>query len=230
MGRAESDSGSFDWGAAMSSEALSLDRVLRNIKDPHRWADPETIIKVLEETPSVRGMVYGNFAEVMFADYLIERGVPVEDQLRDDDHAKTKSDRTFKRGGRTYTVQLKSMQTNSIKQGDDGTFSAKIQCDASDKRPVELPNGNRISTTCYKAGEFDVLAVPLQPFTGHWSYAFRLNETLPRTRYRGYDEADRPHLLATLVPITWPLGDDWSSDLFDLLEVAQDRVGKVIIE
>jgi len=214
----------------MISEGVSLDRVRKNIEDPHEWADPETILKVLEETPSVRGMVYGNFAEVMFAEHLVELGVPVEDQTRDDDHAKTKSDRTFKRGGRTYTVQLKSMQTASIKRMDDGTFSAKIQCDASDKRPVELPNGKRISTTCYKAGEFDVLAVPLQPFTGEWSYAFRLNETLPRTTHRAYDEAVRPYLLKTHVPITWPLGDDWSSDLFDLLEVAKDRVGKVIIE
>jgi len=208
----------------------SLKEVIENITDPHRWAHPETVIKVLEETPSVRGMVYGNFAEAMFADYLIELGVPVEDQSRDDDHAKTKADRTFTRAGRSYTVQLKSMQTGSIKQLDDGTFKAKIQCDASDKRPVDLPNGHRISTTCYVADEFDILAVPLQPFLGEWHYAFRLNETLPRSTYRGYSEEDRPFLLATLVPITWPLGDEWSTDLFDLLDVAADRVGRVIIE
>ena len=70
------------------------------------------------------------------------------------------------------------MQTNSIKQLEDGTFKAKIQCDASDKRPVSLPNGNTISTTCYLAGEFEILAVPLQPFLGEWKYAFRKKRDL----------------------------------------------------
>lgn len=209
---------------------LSLEEVLRNITDPHRWADSETILRVLKETPSVRGMVYGNFAEAKFADSLVTLGVPVEDQSRDDDHAKTKSDRTFRRADRSYTVQLKSIQTNSIRQLDDGTFTAKIQCDASDKRPIELPNGNTIATTCYKVGEFDVLATPLQPFLGEWGYAFRLNETLPRSTWRNYAEDDRQYLLATLVPITWPLGAGWTTDLFTLLHESADSIGKLIIE
>ena len=173
----------------------------------------------------MRGMVYGNFAEAMFAEQLVSLGIPVADQLRDDDHAKTKSDRTFKWVKRTYTVQLKSMQTGSIKELEDGTFTAKIQCDASDKRPITLPNGHTVATTCYKTGEFDVLAVPLQPFLGEWSYAFRLNETLPRTTWRGYKDEDKPFLLATLVPITWPLGSDWTTDLFGLLDETGDSVG-----
>lgn len=203
----------------------SLEEVLNNITDPHRWANPETILQVLKETPSVRGMVYGNFAETMFAESLVAIGIPVEDQRRDDDHAKTKSDRTFKLVNRSYTVQLKSMQTNSIRQLDDGTFTAKVQCDASDKRPIELPNRHTVATTCYQVDEFDVLAVPLQPFLGKWHYAFRLNETLPRTTWRDYAPEDRPFLLATLVPITWPTGDEWTTDLCGLLDEAGDSVG-----
>jgi hypothetical protein len=206
----------------------SLEKVLSNIKDPHRWADSETILRVLEETPSVRGMVYGNFAEAMFADALVAMGVPVKDQQRDDDHAKTKSDRTFRRVDRAYTVQLKSMQTNSIAQLDDDTFAAKIQCDASDKRPIKLPNGHTVDTTCYQTGEFDVLAVPLQPFLGEWSYAFRLNETLPRTKSTKYAPEDREYLLATLVPIVWPLDDAWTTDLFGLLDAAGESIGIVV--
>jgi hypothetical protein len=210
------------------ADAPSLEEVLANITDPHRWADTETILRVLEETPSVRGMVYGNFAEAMFADALIRLGVPVADQTRDDDHAKTKSDRTFRRAGRIYTVQLKSMQTGSIKQAADGTYRAKIQCDASDKRPITLPNGHTVSTTCYATGEFNILAVPLQPFLGEWRFAFRTNETLPRTTWRGYAEEDREFLLATLVPITWPLGDEWTMDLFDLLDTSGQSLGIVL--
>jgi hypothetical protein len=73
----------------------SLDWVLKNIKDPHCWTDPEIILQVLQETPSVRGMVYGSLAEVQFSRWLIANGVPLKDQVRDDDHAKTKSDRTI---------------------------------------------------------------------------------------------------------------------------------------
>lgn len=208
----------------------SLEDVLRNIKDPHRWADAETILRVLEETPSVRGMVYGNFAEAVFADALVALGVPVEDQTRDDDHLKTKSDRTFRRGGRTYTIQLKSMQTNSIKQLDDGSFQAKIQCDASDRRPITLPNGHRVTTTCYQTGEFDILAVPLQPFLGEWQFAFRSNGSLPRSTWRDYAEEDREFLLATLVPITWPLGQEWTTDLFALIQSMGDNLGKIVLE
>jgi hypothetical protein len=213
----------------LADSDLNLETVRRNIIDPHRWADSERILQVLEETPSVRGMVYGNFAEAMFVDELISVGIPIEDQSRDDDHAKTKSDRTFVSSGRTYTVQLKSMQTNSIRQLSDGTFSAKIQCDASDRRPIVLPNGRKIETTCYQAGEFDILAVPLQPFLGTWRYAFRMNASLPRSRYRGYDDDIRKYLLATLVPITWPLGPEWTRDLIGLITASGEKLGKLVL-
>jgi len=146
--------------------ARNLHEVLTNIKDPRRWASEEVLLQVLREVPSVRGIVYGNVAEVEFANWLVRNGIPVDDQLRDDDHLKTKSDRTILRGSRKYTIQLKSMQTNSIKEIEDGRFQADIQVDASDRRTVTLPNGHMVNTTCYVAGEFDILGVPLHPFLG----------------------------------------------------------------
>jgi hypothetical protein len=213
-----------------ATTSTSLKEMLRNITDPEKWGDPAVLQQILRETPSARGMVYGNFAEAMFAEQLVHLGVPVTDQSRDDDHAKTKSDRTFKYSGRTYTVQVKSLQTESLRQLRDGTYGAKIQCDASDKRPITLPNGNTISTTCYQAGEFDVLAVPLQPFVGKWDFAFRTNASLPRSNFRGYSASDRRFLLATRVPITWPLGPEWTRDLFGLLGESPESIGRVTID
>lgn len=109
----------------MADGPQTLDDVLRRIKDPHEWSDPEHIVRILAETPSVRGMVYGNLAEIQFAHWLVARGVPLSAQQRDDDHAKTKSDRTITWQGRRYTVQVKSMQTNSIQQTGPGTFAAR---------------------------------------------------------------------------------------------------------
>lgn len=201
---------------------LSLDEVLARIKDPHNWADPEYVVQILAEAPSVRGMVYGNLAEIQFSHWLAARGVPLHEQIRDDDHAKTKSDRTFPWNGRWYTVQVKSMQTNSIKQNDDGTFKAGIQCDGSDRRDVTLPNGHVVNTTNYVCDEFMILATAVHAFTGEWDFAFRLNSTLDRTTSKKYAPEDQQYLLKTMVPITWPLESPWTLDLFELLSENPD--------
>src|SRR5262249_41894787 len=106
----------------MSNDQQSLDTVVKRIKDPHAWTDPEFLIQVLRERPSVRGMVYGFLAEVQFAHWLDEHGIPLEQQVVDDDHAKTKSDRTIPYKGKRYTIQVKSMQTNSIRETAPGQF------------------------------------------------------------------------------------------------------------
>jgi hypothetical protein len=206
---------------------LSLDWVLQNIKDPRRWTDPEIVLEVLEKAPSVRGMVYGNLAEVQLSRWLVANGVPLESQLRDDDHAKTKSDRTIFHQGRRYTIQVKSMQTNSIKQVGPERFKAGIQCDGSDRRRVTLPNGHQVETTNYVAGEFMILATPLHPFTGRWDFAFRLNSTLDRTTSSKYAPEDRRFLLKTMVPISWPVEMPWTTELFMLLTQTPD-LGDVI--
>lgn len=212
-------------------EPRSLADVLRNIKEPDRWADHAALRRVLMEVPSVRGMVYGNVAEIEFAEWLVDNGIPAEDHLRDDDHLKTKSDRTILYGGRRYTIQLKSMQTNSIKEPEPRRFTAKIQCDASDKRKVPLPSGREIETTCYVVGEFHVLGVALHPFVGKWDFAFKLNDDLPRSTYHGYTEEEREYLLKTLVDIEFPLTEEggWTTDLLGLLDGSPD-LGDVLDE
>lgn len=172
-------------------------------------------------------MVYGNLAEVQLSRWLVAKGVPLEDQLRDDDHAKTKSDRTILHQGRRYTIQVKSMQTGSIKQRDPQRITARVQCDGSDRRRVTLPNGHTVETTNYVTGEFMVLATPLHAFTGKWDFAFRLNSTLERTTYAKYAPEDREYLLKTTVPISWPLEGPWTTELFALLSDTPD-LGDVI--
>lgn len=217
-------------------QTKALEEVLENIKSPRRWADFESLIDVMTEVPSVRGMVYGNVAEVELARWLVRNGVPDEAQVRDDDHAKTKSDRTIELEGRRYTIQLKSLQTNSIREPSPGRFTASIQCDASDRRAVRLSTGTEVQTTCYVAGEFDVLCVGLHPFLGSWEFAFRLNSTLPRSTRRTkltshLTNAELGELLRTLVPFQWPMPENgcWTRDLFGLLRSAPN-LGRAIVE
>ena len=137
---------------------------------------------------------------------------------KDDDHKKSKSDRRFVRNGREYTIQLKSIQTNSLKDGD-GEIVAVVQNDASDRRKLRLPTGRTIETTCYAVGEYDILAVPLYPFTGNWSeFAYRRNRELTRSGYAKYSPEDRACLLSTTERISWPLGPEWTTNLADLLD------------
>lgn len=203
---------------AGSDTELTLAEVLENIRNPRRWlTDVDGLIGLLEQVPSLRGMAYGNFAELQFLATLAEID-GVSNITRDDDHAKTKADRAFVFGGRRYTVQNKSVQTNLIRIRADGTFDAQVQNDASDRRTVTLPNGDTIETTCYVVGEYDILAVCLQPFTRTWTYAFKKNKDLRRSPSRKYTPAQRQYLLATLEPISYPLDESWTTDLVSLLD------------
>ncbi len=211
------------------TEAEVRDRIY----EPEEWATHETLIQVLREVPSVRGMVYGNVAEVQLWKWL-EQQDGVTDLERDDDHDKTKADITFSWRGRRYTIQVKSIQTDKIKDGPQaGEFTAKVQCDASDKREITLPSGTKLVTTNYAAGEFMILATSLQPFAGEWGFGFRLNNTLEKSTYHGYSAEVRQHILKTLVDISYPVphevvpGVHWTTDLFGLLESNSD-VGDVL--
>ncbi len=72
-------------------------------------------------------------------------------------------------------------------------------------------------TTCYVAGEYDILAVSLQPFTGDWQFAFKRNIDLTMSPSPKYTLEQRKYLLATSETITFPLASGWTSDLFSLL-------------
>jgi hypothetical protein len=214
-----------------SGPKLPLDHpVFLQIADPHNWADTEKILRVLRDVPSVRGMVYGNLAEVELHEWLSQH-VPAEELIRDDDHDKTKSDLRFPWDGREFSVQSKCMQTNKIQEVAQGCFKAKVQCDGSDKRRIVLPGGDSIETTNYLVGEFDILATALHPFTKSWDFAFRLNSTLPTSRSKRYrDMGIDEYLLMTTVDIEWPLpafdpdaGHHWTTDLFELLPLVPER-------
>jgi hypothetical protein len=209
------------------TDSLLLKEVLNRIEDPHEWTDPDYLIDILRDRPSARGLVYGFLAEIQFGHWLHANGIPLETHVVDDDHAKTKSDRTIPYKGKRYTVQVKSMQTNRIREVEPGAFKADVQCDGSDRRDVTLPNGHKLSTTNCVVGEFMVLATTLHPFTGAWDFAFRLNSTLERSPYRGYAEEDRQYLLKTTTSITWPLEAPWTTDLFGLLDDSPD-LGEVL--
>jgi hypothetical protein len=194
-----------------------LEKVLNNIRDPHKWVSAETILHVIKDNPSLRGFVYGYVSEMEFEQHYLKARKTIESFSKDDDHKKSKSDRTVIFKGKPVTIQVKSIQTNSIRF-EDGRFTAKVQNDASDRRRVKLPGGSTVETTCYVVGEYDILAVSLHPFTGKWEYGFKKNSELKRTNSKKYAPKQQRYLLATLETISFPLDASWTEDFDAILE------------
>jgi hypothetical protein len=208
-----------------AERAITLDEVLDNIRDPKHWIHPKPLRRLIMENPSLRGIIYGYVAEAAFVNFLDD--LKVSDHFKPDDHKKTKSDRTFDYKGRRYTIQLKSLQTNSIREVEKGNFRGKVQNDASDRRKLTLADGTRIETTCYRAGEYDILGVSLQPFVGTWRFAFKKNRDLKHSTYKKYPPEVQKVLLATLEDISFPLTPDWTEDLLSLLK--HPRLGTPVV-
>ncbi len=192
---------------------------------------PERLVESIKRAPSLRGMILGYIAELMFERHLPEHyHVILSEHIEShDDHNReaNKSDRTVTYNRRRYGIQLKSMQTNSIgRNAVTGLLQADVQNDASDRRTVNLRDGSQLETTCYVQGEYDILAVPLFPFTGIWDFAYKRNrDCRPCKPGRRYNEFQASHLLATTERITWPLSEAWEMNLIRLLD---DTIGSAI--
>ncbi len=184
----------------------------------------EELDEIVSANPSLRGFMFGYLSEyklrkMWFSD---ER---VSDLVKYDNHDRTrKGDLSFIYKGVRVLAEVKSLQTHSIRRvGDE--YHGKFQCDASDRREVILPDGEKIETTCLVAGEFDLLAVSLFEFEHEWRFAFAKSSDLPRSRYAKYSPQQQKYLLATLIEVTWPLGPPFEPEPFRLLdEIALEKV------
>jgi hypothetical protein len=186
---------------------------------------PEDLVSAIKRAPSLRGMILGYIAEEMFEKHILDPLEHVGEVRSFDDHdrSQNKADRSFIAHGRRYTVQLKSVQTNSICwRKDIECLMADVQNDGSDRRDVLLQNGNIVNTTNYKIGDYDILAVPLYPFTGTWDFAYKRNRDCRLTVSNKYSDEDRQFLLATTEKLHFPLNSEWHGDL---MEICDDTIG-----
>jgi len=191
---------------------------------------PTELVEAIKRAPSLRGMILGYIAEEMFEKHVLG-ALPGASKIRkhdDHDRSMNKSDRDFVFGGRRYSIQLKSIQTNSIAYDPASeVLCADVQNDGSDRRTVLLPNGQRVETTNYVIGDYDILAVPLFPFTGTWTFAYKRNRDCRLTDSKKYSEENRQYLLSTIEKLTYPLRPPWVSDLRLLLD---DTIGECVSE
>ena len=189
-----------------------------------RWQlTQQELSEIISQNPSMRGLLMGYVAEyklrkIWLSDERIERAIKY------DDHDRSRpSDLEVHYNGVPITIEVKSLQTASVQQTDEG-YQGRFQCDASDRRTVELPSGESMQTTCLVVGQFDLLAVNLFAFREQWDFAFIRNRDLPRSRYRRYTPEQRQYLLATLVAVTWPVQVPFESEPFRLIdEISREK-------
>ena len=192
-------------------------------------AEPESILKhweiaesdltdIVAGNPSLRGILTGYVAEKKLQDMLL--GLPdVTEIAKDDDHDRTrKGDRRITYRGHSFIIEVKSIQSNSVRDLENDQWTGKSQVDASDRREVALPDGSTLATTCLLRDQFDILAVNCFAYGGRWRFAFALNSDLPANVYRRYTEYQRQHLLPTLITVNWPLQPPFQEDPIPLLE------------
>lgn len=180
----------------------------------------EELTKIVQENPSLRGFIFGYVSEYK-ARAFFEGHAGIENVKKYDDHDRTsKGDISFHYKGREFKVEAKSLQTNSVVQSGEDTWTGKFQCDASDRREIHLPNGHTVNTTCLAVGEFDIVAVSLYAFGDQWRFAFAKNEDLPHpsNRSRNIAAEDREYLIKSLIDITWPLQAPFTTDVYSLLD------------
>lgn len=207
-----------------SQPASSAAKSIGSILD--RWGlTVDDLTKIVDANPSLRGMMLGYVAE-----YVLHKRHFIDPRLsglgKDDDHDRTrKGDLRFEYRGKTFRIECKSLQSTLIKNLGGGKFSGIYQCDASDRRPVKFGNRSTVETTCLLVGEFNIVAINLFAFTNEWRFAFALNKDLPRSTFRKYTPYQQKRLLASSMPITWPVQWPYVLDPFPLLDLVVD--GKI---
>lgn len=184
-----------------------------------RWAINEKILTdLVDQNGSLRGMLFGYVAEHKFkelylsAPYLIDLG-------KDRDHdRKRKGDRNVEYRGRRIRIEVKSLQTKTVRDLGGDRWTGASQVDGSDKRKITFPNGTRLETTLLLRGEFDILAVNCYAYGNRWRYAFARNDDLPPSIYQDYSPEIQRQLIASMVDVPWPPKPPFTADLRAVLE------------
>lgn len=184
-----------------------------------RWGiTEEELTELVDQNPSLRGMMLGYVAEKKFHDEFLNHP-DISEKSKDDDHnRKSKGDRRIVYKGKTLIIEVKSLQTATVKRLGDDEWEGKTQVDGSDRRIIKFPDNSELNTTLLLKGEFDLLAVNCFAFGDKWRFIFAKNKDLPSSNFKKYTEEQRKQLIASLVPVTFPPKFPFSDNPFALLD------------
>lgn len=190
----------------------------------HNWdITEEELTMLVEQNPSLRGVMLGYCAELKFHQMFLNHPEIAEAGKSDDHDRKKKGDRNIIYKNHEFIVEVKSLQSNLIKKEGD-LWVGKSQVDASDSRDVIFKDGSKLKTTCLLRDEFDLLTVNCFAFEQKWRFVFAKNSDLPPNTFKKYTQDQRAQLLPTLITVTWPPQPPFYDDPFPLLdELVRER-------
>jgi hypothetical protein len=163
-------------------------------------------------------MMLGYVAEKKFHDEFLNHP-EITEKRKDDDHDRSKKgDRRIVYKGKVLIIEVKSLQTATVKKVGEDEWEGKSQVDGSDRRIIKFPDNTFLNTTLLLKGEFDLLAVNCFAFGGKWRFIFAKNKDLPSSNFKKYTEEQRKQLIASLVSVTWPPKKPFTDNPFQLLD------------
>ena len=104
-----------------------------------RWKiTEEELTELVDQNPSLRGILLGYVAEKKFHDAFLH-APHVTEASKDDDHdRKRKGDRRIVYKDRSFLIEVKSLQSNSVEYLGAGQWCGKAQVDARDRKSTRL--------------------------------------------------------------------------------------------
>jgi hypothetical protein len=175
-------------------------------------APAETILEAIHRAPELtRRMLRGVIADAAFAQFVIPK-LQVSgwaDRTPPGNHA---YDYTLHDGQGSVTVQVKLQRSErgkpSVRKGERYGFPGSVFMTETQKTRSGT-DGDDNKTRPYRYGEFDVLAVSMQPSAGEWGrFMYTVSDWL--IAKRGGTE------MATMQPVTQQPGEFWTDD-FDMV-------------
>jgi hypothetical protein len=183
----------------------------------------EEIAHAMDVNPSLRGMVLGYVAEIKLKSTILRNPNVSSVHKQNDHNRKIKCDLIIVYKNRQFLIEVKSVQTNSVKT--KGSFKTGLaQVDASDKRKVKFEDGSIANTTLLLRNRFDILAVNCFPFTGKWDFVFCLNNNLPKPISKNYSSHQQNSLIASPVCVSYPCSFPYTDDVFRLMDSTIDSI------
>ena len=196
---------------------------MQDVRGQGPWEPPPMTLRSMDLTlddletlilanPNLRGPIFGYAAEPKAIAQLEAKYLKrFKDFGKPDDHDRNLHfDRLVGIDGHLVRLEVKSLQTASIRQKEDGgPLRGSFQVDASDKREVTLSDGSTVTTTALVRGGFDVVAINMFAAFGSWRFAYCAERDLPSSKMKRLNSEQRSQLLQTSVQIVipWPKGD-----------------------
>jgi hypothetical protein len=200
-------------------------KVLRSEYRTHRieveWnTSAEVVLEALARSSDLtRRMFKGILAEAAFKIEVIEKLDGWEDVTPPGNHA---YDFAVRREAVTATVQVKLQRKAKHVplmyriRGQRGSTSAFYVVETQKTRAGNVPSTGE-GTRPYRFGEFDILAVSMEPATNDWTqFRYTLgNWLIPRPT--------TPTLIAVLQPVSLQPNEDWTDSLTTVVEVRPEE-------